>query len=160
GAVQTGTTDATGFDLVVNATPSGMRSTDPLPVDAARLEPSAYVADLITRPALTPLLEAARRRGSVVVTGEDMVAPPAGRLARDPAGTAGILTKRNFRCPKNSPNCAISSPWPTVSSPTRASSMPSGTSAFAIPPIQVAISWRGRVRPSWSSPATFWNSIS
>src|SRR5262249_59716303 len=58
-AVRTGTADAAGFDLVVNATPAGMQRTDPLPVDAARLEPSAYVADLITRPALTPLLEAA-----------------------------------------------------------------------------------------------------
>jgi len=61
--------------------PAGMRPTDPLPVDAARLEPSAYVADLITRPALTPLLEAARRRGCVVVTGEDMFAAQAGDMA-------------------------------------------------------------------------------
>jgi shikimate dehydrogenase len=81
GAVRAGTTDAAGFDLVVNATPSGMGPTDPLPVDAARLEPSACVADLITRPALTPLLEAARRRGCVVVTGEDMFAAQAGDMA-------------------------------------------------------------------------------
>jgi shikimate dehydrogenase len=80
-AVRTGTADAAGFDLVVNATPAGMRPTDPLPVDAARLEPSAYVADLITRPAFTPLLEAARRRGCVVVTGEDMFAAQAGDMA-------------------------------------------------------------------------------
>jgi shikimate dehydrogenase len=79
--VRTGTTDAAGFDLVVNATPAGMQPTDPLPVDATRLEPSAYVADLITRPALTPLLEAARRRGCIVVTGEDMFAAQAGDMA-------------------------------------------------------------------------------
>jgi shikimate dehydrogenase len=76
-----GTTDPTGFDLVVNATPAGMQPTDPLPVDAARLEPFAYVADLITRPALTPLLEAARCRGCTVVTGEDMFAVQAGDMA-------------------------------------------------------------------------------
>src|SRR5262249_16991802 len=58
----------------VNATPAGMQPSDPLPVDAARLAPFAYVADLITRPAFTPLLEAARRRGCTVVTGEDMFA--------------------------------------------------------------------------------------
>jgi shikimate dehydrogenase len=58
-----------------------MQPTDPLPVDATRLEPSAYVADLITRPALTPLLEAARRRGCIVVTGEDMFAAQAGDMA-------------------------------------------------------------------------------
>ncbi len=80
-AVRTGTADAAGFDLVVNATPAGMRPTDPLSVDVARLEPSAYVADLITRPALTPLLEAARRRGCTVVTGEDMFAAQAGDMA-------------------------------------------------------------------------------
>src|SRR5262249_55975836 len=79
--VRTGTTAAAGFDLVVNATPAGMQPTDPLPVDAARLEPSAHVADLITRPAFTPLLAAARRRGCTVVTGEDMFAAQAGDMA-------------------------------------------------------------------------------
>ncbi len=78
---QAGTADPAGFDLVVNATPAGMRPTDPLPVDAARLEPSAYVADLITLPVVTPLLETARRRGCRVVTGEDMFAVQAGDMA-------------------------------------------------------------------------------
>jgi shikimate dehydrogenase len=78
---QAGTTDPAGFDLVVNATPAGMRPADPYPVDAARLEPSAYVADLITRPILTPLLEAARRCGCTVVTGEDMFVAQAGDMA-------------------------------------------------------------------------------
>ncbi len=76
-----GTIDPAGFDLVVNATPVGMRPTDPLPVDAGQLEPSAYVADLVTRPAFTPLLEAARRRGCTIVTGEDMFAVQAGDMA-------------------------------------------------------------------------------
>jgi shikimate dehydrogenase len=80
-AARAGTADPTGFDLVVNATPAGMRPGDPLPVDAARLEPSAFVADLITRPAMTPLLTAARRRGCTVVTGEDMFAVQAGCMA-------------------------------------------------------------------------------
>src|SRR5438105_4912750 len=55
--VRAGTADPAGFGLVVNATPAGMRPADPLPVDVARLESSAVVADLITRPAMTPLLE-------------------------------------------------------------------------------------------------------
>ncbi len=80
-AVRTGTADPTGFDLVVNATPAGMRPTDPLPVVAARLEPSAFVADLVTRPVMTPLLEAARGRGCAVVTGADMFAVQAGGMA-------------------------------------------------------------------------------
>jgi len=76
-----GTADPAGFDLVVNATPAGMRPADPLPVDAARLEPSAYVADLITRPVVTPLLKMACQRGCKVVTGEDMFAEQAGDMA-------------------------------------------------------------------------------
>jgi shikimate dehydrogenase len=78
---QAGTADPSGFGLVVNATPTGMNPADPLPVDAARLAPSGYVADLITKPAMTPLLEAARRRGCTVVTGEDMFAVQAGDMA-------------------------------------------------------------------------------
>jgi shikimate dehydrogenase len=80
-AVRTGTADAAGFDLVVNATPAGMQPADPLPVDVRRLVRGLYVADLITKPALTPLLEAARCRGCIVVTGEDMFAAQAGDMA-------------------------------------------------------------------------------
>ncbi len=79
--VQAGSADPAGCDLVLNATPAGMRRGDPLPVDPDRLAPSAVVGDLITRPAMTPLLEAARGRGCTVVTGEDMFAAAAGGLA-------------------------------------------------------------------------------
>jgi shikimate dehydrogenase len=79
--VAAGTADPTGFDLVINATPVGMAPDDPLPVDAARLDPAACVADLITRPVVTPLLEAARRRGCLIVTGTDMFAVQAGTMA-------------------------------------------------------------------------------
>jgi shikimate dehydrogenase len=81
GKVAPGTADPAGFDLVVNATPVGMAPDDPLPVDAARLEPGACVADLITRPVVTPLLEAARRRGCLIVTGTDMFTVQAGTMA-------------------------------------------------------------------------------
>jgi shikimate dehydrogenase len=80
-AVAAGGADPGGFGLVVNATPAGMRPDDPLPVDAARLDAGAVVADLITKPAVTPLLEAARRRGLTIVTGEDMFAVQAGTMA-------------------------------------------------------------------------------
>ena len=79
--VALGTSDPTGFDLIVNATPVGMASDDPLPVDAAQLAPGACVADLITRPVVTPLLEAARRGGCLIVTGTDMFAVQAGTMA-------------------------------------------------------------------------------
>jgi shikimate dehydrogenase len=79
--VQAGSADPAGCDVVVNATPAGMRPGDPLPVDPDRLAPFAVVGDLITRPAMTPLLEAARGRGCTGVTGEDMFAAAAGGLA-------------------------------------------------------------------------------
>jgi shikimate dehydrogenase len=81
GSVTSGGANPAEFDLVVNATPVGMAPGDPLPVDAARLDPSACVADLITRPVVTPLLEAARRRGCLTVTGTDMFAVQAGTVA-------------------------------------------------------------------------------
>ncbi len=79
--VAVGSGDPRGFDLVVNASPMGMAPGDPLPVDAARLDAGAFVADLVTKPAVTPLLEAARRRGSPTLTGEGMFEPQAGILA-------------------------------------------------------------------------------
>jgi shikimate dehydrogenase len=81
GVVTAGSADPTGFDLVVNATPIGMAPNDPMPVEAQRLEAAATVADLITRPAETPLLEFARLRGCRTVSGADMFAVQAGYMA-------------------------------------------------------------------------------
>ncbi len=79
--VAIGSADAGGFEVIVNATPLGMAPGDPLPVDVVRLKPGAFVADLVTKPAITPLLAEARRRGSPIVTGNEMFAPQAGILA-------------------------------------------------------------------------------
>jgi shikimate dehydrogenase len=81
GAVTAGSADPTGFDLVVNATPIGMAPNDPLPLEAERLQSAACVADLITRPIVTPLLEAARHRGCNTVSGADMFAVQAVYMA-------------------------------------------------------------------------------
>jgi shikimate dehydrogenase len=89
GKVDAGAADPTGFDLVVNATPVGMSPDDPFPVDIGRIEPDACVADLITRPVVTPLLEAARRRGCTIVTGADMFAVQAGTMADILLGARG-----------------------------------------------------------------------
>ncbi len=53
-------------DVVVNATPLGMASTDhasAVPFDVAALRPDAVVSDLIYHPAETPLLALVRSRG-------------------------------------------------------------------------------------------------
>ena len=64
--------DPAGYDLVVNATPAGMKAGDPLPVDVARIDATAHVADVITMPAITPLLETARQKGCTTQTGVQM----------------------------------------------------------------------------------------
>ena len=64
--------DPTGHDLVVNATPAGMRDGDPLPVDIAKLDGRMFVADIITMPLLTPLLAAAQAKGCRTQNGQDM----------------------------------------------------------------------------------------
>ena len=72
GRVKAGTNDPAGYDLVVNATPLGMKAGDPLPFDPARIAASTFVADLITKPVISPLLETARGRGCRIQTGEDL----------------------------------------------------------------------------------------
>ena len=67
-----GTADPTGFDLVVNATPTGMQAGDPLPLRADRFTSKMFVADVITKPAVTPLIEQARRAGCRTQVGAGM----------------------------------------------------------------------------------------
>jgi shikimate dehydrogenase len=81
GTVQAGTADPTGCTLVANATPAGMRAGDPLPVDVARLTRAMFVGDVITVPAVTPLLEAARRTGCGTQVGGGMFAAAQDMLA-------------------------------------------------------------------------------
>lgn len=72
GEIRAGTSDPTGFDLVANATPLGMKPGDPLPVDVSKLNSGTFVGCVITSPAVSPLVEAARRQGCRTSTGIDM----------------------------------------------------------------------------------------
>ncbi|SIT45402.1 Shikimate dehydrogenase substrate binding domain protein (fragment) [Paraburkholderia ribeironis] len=63
---------ADAYDVVVNASPLGMRADDPLPIDVSRLPATTFVGDVVTKPPLTPLIEAARARGCPTVTGTQM----------------------------------------------------------------------------------------
>lgn len=69
-----GSADPTGFDVVVNATPVGMREGDPCPFDVARLTPAMFVGCVITAPAVTALIAAARAKGCQTLTGAHMFA--------------------------------------------------------------------------------------
>ena len=65
--------DPTGMDLVVNATPMGLKPSDPLPLDVGALMPEMTVVDIIMEPAETPLLRAARRIGCTIQPGRPMM---------------------------------------------------------------------------------------
>jgi shikimate dehydrogenase len=71
--VATGANDPAGFDIVVNATPLGMHAGDLLPFDAERLNPAAFVGDVVLRAQPTPLLRAALARGCTVQNGDAML---------------------------------------------------------------------------------------
>ena len=78
--VRTGATDPAGYGIVANATPMGMREGDPLPVDVDRLKPDTFVGDVITKPAVSPLIAAARQAGCGTSTGGDMFAAVSGLI--------------------------------------------------------------------------------
>lgn len=80
GRIVAGDADPADFDLVANATPLGMNPGDPLPVDVSRLRPSQFVACVITKPEVPPLIVEARRRGCPTMTGTDMFAAQAATL--------------------------------------------------------------------------------
>ncbi|MCD1262844.1 shikimate dehydrogenase family protein [Shinella sumterensis] len=67
-----GSADPTGFDVVVNATPSGMKDGDPLPFDGEKLTPDMFIGEVITKPAVSPLVARARSMGCRAITGVDM----------------------------------------------------------------------------------------
>ncbi|MGD0476106.1 MAG: shikimate dehydrogenase [Candidatus Velthaea sp.] len=65
--------DAAGYDLVVNCTPLGMKPGDPLPMDITRLSSDTFVADVVMKQEITPLLRAAQERGCRTQIGTDML---------------------------------------------------------------------------------------
>jgi shikimate dehydrogenase len=64
----------TGFDIAINASPIGMKANDPPPIDPSGLKSDMFVGCVITAPAITPLIQTARDRGCLTVTGADMFA--------------------------------------------------------------------------------------
>lgn len=72
-AIAQGNNDPTGFEIVINASPLGLKSSDPLPVPPERLEPDAQVCDILMKNQPTPLLRAAMSKGNAVLPGFDML---------------------------------------------------------------------------------------
>ena len=71
--VETGSKEPEGYDVVVNATPLGMKEGDPLPIDVARVAPTAFVGEVVMKQEMTPFLRAAKARGCAVQVGTDML---------------------------------------------------------------------------------------
>ncbi len=71
--VATGSNDPAGFDVVVNATPLGMKAGDRMPVDVSRLAPSTFVGEVVLKQETTAFLAAAQARGCKTQVGIDML---------------------------------------------------------------------------------------
>lgn len=63
--------DVEDFDLLINATPLGLKASDPLPIDVSRLSSRQTVCDLIYKK--TPLLSAAEKQGCKTTDGLGML---------------------------------------------------------------------------------------
>ena len=71
--VSTGSNDPAGYDVVVNATPLGMNDGDEMPMDVSRIEPTAFVGEVVMKQEMTAFLAAAQARGCAVQVGSDML---------------------------------------------------------------------------------------
>jgi shikimate dehydrogenase len=71
--VRVGPAVVAGQDLVVNATPLGMKDGDPLPFDVGQLASSTFVGEVVMKREITPLLAAAKARGCQFQVGTDML---------------------------------------------------------------------------------------
>ncbi|SPF80919.1 shikimate dehydrogenase family protein [Pseudoprimorskyibacter insulae] len=80
GQLAIGSGDPTGFDIIANATPLGMRDGDPLPVQVDNLQPEMFAACPITKPEISPFIAAAMARGCDTMPGIGMFTAQEGLL--------------------------------------------------------------------------------
>ena len=71
--VTTGSNDPAGYDVVVNATPLGMKAGDPMPMDVSRIAPSTFVGEVVMKQEMTAFLDAVVARGCQYQIGTDML---------------------------------------------------------------------------------------
>ncbi|WP_349975791.1 shikimate dehydrogenase [Pseudomonas sp. WHRI 8519] len=70
---EAGSPDASGHELVINATSMGLNETDPYPLDVESLTADQVVAEIIMQPEYTPLLTYAATLGCKVHLGRPML---------------------------------------------------------------------------------------
>lgn len=71
--ITTDSNDPVGYDVVVNATPLGMNTGDPMPMDISRIAPATLVGDVVMKQEMTAFLNAAKAKGCQVQVGVDML---------------------------------------------------------------------------------------
>jgi shikimate dehydrogenase len=71
--VEAGSADPAGMDIVVNATPLGMKAGDPLPLDVARLSQKSFVGEVVMAQETTAFLAAAKAKGCRTQAGIEML---------------------------------------------------------------------------------------
>jgi shikimate dehydrogenase len=72
-AIDIGSDDPSGHDLLVNGTTLGMNPSDAPPLDASKLIAGMVVAEVVMEPEITPLLAAARAAGCTIHLGRHML---------------------------------------------------------------------------------------
>ena len=71
--VVAGSDDLDGFDIIVNATPIGMKESDPLPFDMGRISSQMFIGEVVMKQEHTPFLQAALAKGCKIQLGTDML---------------------------------------------------------------------------------------
>jgi shikimate dehydrogenase len=90
GKVMAGSDDPSGFDIIANATPLGMRPSDPYPVDVGKLTADQFAACAITSPDPSPFIAAAQAKGCRTMTGSAMFKAQEKLLAETLLGPLGV----------------------------------------------------------------------
>ncbi len=67
------TPDLSDFSIIINATSTGLYEGDPLPVDLTTAKRGSLVADVLTKPAVTPFMIDAEKRGCETHSGVAML---------------------------------------------------------------------------------------
>jgi shikimate dehydrogenase len=71
--VRIGSKDPAGYEIVVNATPLGMKDGDPLPMDVSRIDPATLVGEVVMKQEHTPFLRLAKEKGCAIQVGTEML---------------------------------------------------------------------------------------
>lgn len=71
--IERGQRDPAGMDIIINATPLGMKAGDAMPVEISRIAPGTYVGDVVMSSNRTAFLAAAEARGARIQIGLDML---------------------------------------------------------------------------------------